>query len=227
MKAQTLTPPLVMRYMTFARVPAQPIRGAVLYQDGVLRATDEMPWMPFRAVEHFSINPISFEWDAWIRQNAVLRIRVCDHYKRGRGASDAKLGGVLRIASQGGTQQLAEASLVRFLAESAWLPTLMADPRIAWETVAERAARATLTDGAISASVIFGFAQNGSIATASAQRYREVGGRQVLTSWRGHYADYSVIDGMMVPTTAWVEWIPPESTVAVWRARITKAQYSF
>ncbi len=220
-------PQSVLRYLSFARVSQRKIRSAVLRQEGSLRGTGDAPWMHFRATERFSTGSIGFAWDAWIRQHQVLPIRVRDSYGNGCGFSAVSLFGIVNIASRGGTPQVAQASLLRFLAESAWIPTFLSDSRIEWESIDDRTARATLADCGARVSADLGFADTGEIVTVGAQRYREVGRRQILTPWRGSYSDYAVIDGMMVPERARVEWVLPEGALEVWRGRLLTARYSF
>lgn len=88
------------------------------------------------------------------------------------------------------------------------------------------ASRATLSDSGVTVSADVTFADTGEIVTVSAQRYRNVGGGQILTPWCGHYSDYVLIEGMMVPQAAYVEWIPPEGMLEDWRGGLVKARYT-
>lgn len=180
--------------------------------------------MIFTATERFTLDPLAFRWEASVCRG-FLRISVRDMYERGRGASIAKLFGLIPLGSQSATPQVNEASLVRMLAESPWIPTLLRDERIAWEEVSSQALRATLTDGGVRASATITFAAEGEIAAVDALRYRDVRGAQVLTPWRGRFKEYEPMNGMLLPLRAYVEWIPPEGAVEVWRGRITGASF--
>ena len=58
-------------------------------------------------------------------------------------------------------------------------------------------------------------------------RYRDVGGTPILTRWSGRYGAYARIHGMMIPTTAEVEWAPHDGKFAVWRGHVATADYVF
>ena len=198
----------------------------MLEQRGQLRATAEGSWTPFSATETFGTQPISLYWRAFVRQNPAVFLTVSDSYENGHGASAAKLYGVIPLGTQRGTPEVDSASLLRFLAESPWLPTMMGDPRIVWNAGDERSARATLRDGGNAVSADFTFGESGEVTSVTALRYRDVNGTPVLTPWRGHFADYEPIERMMIPTTARVEWMPAEGAFEVWRGHITDARYT-
>jgi hypothetical protein len=218
-------PPLVARYLQFACASQRTLTNAMLMQQGVMRADRANPWMPFTAMERFTIDPIGFRWVAWAQQGAFVRVRVSDAYKNGRGASNAKLFGFFTVGSQRPGPELNEASLLRYLAESAWIPPLLGDSRIEWQELSANRLQATLRDDITTASVTFTFGENAQIQTVEAQRYRDVHGAPVLTPWRGHFDDYEPMDVFVIPRTARVEWLPSQGPVEVWRGRIIDARY--
>jgi hypothetical protein len=121
---------------------------------------------------------------------------------------------------------MASASLVRYLAEAAWLPTaLVPSEAVVWQAIDDARARVTLTDRGTSATVDVAFGERGEIERVSANRFRDVHGTPVLTTWAGRFMEYARIDGMMIPTAAEVAWIIAGEPVPVWRGRIVKAEY--
>jgi hypothetical protein len=218
-------PEPVARYLRFALASSRAISGATLHQRGALRDSADARWMPFSAVERFSIEPVGFRWIAWIRPSPLLALRVCDAYQHGRGASNASLFGLVSVGSQRGSRAINEASLVRFLAESPWIPPLLASSRIQWQTCDARTARASLSDSGHTVAVDFTFGDAGEITRVSTQRYRAVGKESVLTPWRGYFTDYEPMDGMMIPGSARVEWAPPSGRFEVWRGQIVDARF--
>lgn len=194
-------------------------------QEGALRADRESPWMPFLAMERFTVHPVAFRWVAWARRGSFVRVRISDRYENDQGGSSAKLFGLITIASQHGTREVNEASLARYLAESAWIPPMLRDPRFSWQELEPQKFRATLRDATTTASVDITFAETGEIRLVETQRYRDVRGTPVLTPWRGRYEDYEPMDGFVIPRSAYVEWVPPEGAVEVWRGRIVDARY--
>jgi len=102
--------------------------------------------------------------------------------------------------------EAASASLVRYLAEAAWLPTaLLPSENLTWAPIDDRSARATLTDATTRVSLDVHFGAQGEIVSVSTLRHRDENGVLVLTPWGGRYRDYTSIQGMMIPMAADVE----------------------
>ncbi len=222
-------PEPVARYFRFALTAGQPlIRRARLEQIGTMRSDADKSWAPFSAVEHFSVRPPGFVWDASMPVAPLVSLHVRDSYFRGEGASEAKIAGLISLGALRGTPEAASASLIRYLAEATWLPTtLLPSENLAWAPIDHSTARATLTDGSTAVSIDVHFGVRGEIASISTMRHRYVNGVLVLTPWGGRYRDYTSIQGMMIPMAAEVEWILPDGPAAVWRGRITVADYEF
>lgn len=220
-------PPLVERYLRFACASTRNIASARLQQSGTLRAERHDAWTRFTATEHFTLDPIAFRWDAWVASGPLMRVRVRDGYERRAGSSGAWLFGVFPIGVQRASARLNEASLVRFLAESVWIPPMLRNSQIQWQELQTQKLRATLRDGATAVSVDFTFAESGEISQAETERYREVHGTLVLTPWRGYFEEYEPINGMMVPRSAHVQWITSDGPIDVWRGRIASAVFAY
>lgn len=222
-------PRAVARYFAYAFAMNQRrIREAHLRQDGLMRGDARSAWRSFTATEAFSTEPIAFTWDAAMGVAPLLSVRVRDRYRQGRGSSEARILGVIPLAAQRGTPESASASLLRYLAETPWLPTaLLPSGGLAWTELSTDRARATLTDAGVTVSCDFSFDRGGAIAGVTAMRHRDVGGRPVLTRWSGAYSAYERLDGMLIPTRAEVSWSPPDGEFAVWRGRIADARYVY
>lgn len=223
-------PAPVMRYLRFALSPSQRrIRAAWMRWSGEIRQAAGQPWQPFQAQQHVQVEPPGFAWDARVPVAPLVDVRVLDAYAAGEGRSVARLGGLVGVGGQGGTRQVAQASLMRWLGEAPWYPAaLLPGERLGWEARGEDTAVATLVDGGLSVSVEFRFGEDGRILECSALRWRDVGGATpVLTPWGGRYFDWQRVDGMMIPMSAEVWWAPPEGELVVWRGRIERIAHAF
>ena len=222
-------PAPVVRYFEFALTEGQPlIRTATLRQTGILRAAADAPWSPLSAVEYFSVQPHGFVWDARCRMAPLLSVRIRDSYISGAGASEARFAGVIRLGHKRDTPEVASASLVRYLAEAAWVPTtLLPREGLTWTEVDHTTARATLTDLETTVSIDVQFGEHGGIERISTMRYREINGDLVLTPWIGYFREYAELAGMMIPMAAEVQWDLPEGALTVWHGRILTAEYQF
>jgi hypothetical protein len=99
---------------------------------------------------------------------------------------------------------------------------------VRWEPVDGTSARATLTDGANSATLVFRFDTSGLIASVrAAARGRTVQGKVVPTPWEGRWRNYEVREGTRVPTEGEVAWLLPEGAKPYWRGRISRLVYEF
>jgi hypothetical protein len=204
-----LLPAPVARYFAFALRDGQPlIRSATLRQTGILRASADATWIPFSAVEHFTARSPGFVWDARCRMAPLVSIRIRDSYIGGAGASEAGLAGLIPFGRQRDTPEVAAASLVRYLAEAAWIPAaLLPDEGITWTAVDHTTARATLTDLETTVSIDVQLGEHGGIERISTMRYRDVNGSLVLTPWIGYFRDYAWTQGLMIPSSPWLNQI--------------------
>jgi hypothetical protein len=222
-------PAPVRRYFQFALAPGQgTIVRARVRQDGVMRSGHRDQWQAFTARQTFSTNPAGFVWAAELRAVPLVPIRIRDEYIAGGGASEASLGGLIRLAGARGTPEVTSASLLRYLAEAALIPTaLLPDAGVRWTSIDARHALATLTDEGTTVSMRAEFGERGEIIGIVATRERAIEGRFVPTPWFVHFHGYSRFDGMMIPTSAEVEWRPPGAAVSVWRGHVLGAEYDF
>lgn len=216
-------PAPVRRYFQFALTPGRPLpRRARLTQQGEFLSRPDGSWAPFAAVEHFSVTPPGFVWDASIRIAPLVAVRVRDSYLAGEGAMLGRLGGLVPVVDVRGGPEITQAALQRYLAEAVWLPSaLLPDAGVVWTAVDDVTARATLGDRGTTAWIEFRFGSRGEVVGTSTERYRLVDGRQVLTPWVGRFWDYERVEGMMVPREGEVAWVPPEGRLPYWRGRVT------
>lgn len=224
-------PAPVARYLALALVPGQPlIRRARVGHAGTFQARPGR-WSAFTSVEHASVRPPGFVWDATIRMLPVLPVRVRDGYARGEGAMRAAVAALVPVVRQRGTREIAESSLQRWLAEAPWFPTALLPGRagagVSWAAMDGRTARATIVDHGVTATVDFHFGEGGEIVRTSADRYRDVDGTPVRTPWVGHFHAWRRVDGMLVPMAGDAAWITPEGPLPYWRGRVVRAAYEW
>lgn len=179
-------------------------------------------------MQHYSVDPPGFVWDARIDMVPVAGVRVRDSYLDGRAAMEGRVAGLIPVVSQEGSDELAAGALHRFLAEAAWLPTaLLPRDGLWWTAVDDSTARVTLIDSGITVSLHVHFGSAGEIVRVEAERYRDVDGKGVLTPFVGRFSEYAEIDGMRIPMAGEVEWILPEGRLSYWSGRVDQVEYSF
>jgi hypothetical protein len=172
-------PAPVARYFAFALPEWQPrIATARIRSEGEWRLGSDASWSSFDAEQHFTVAPPGFLSDAALRMMPLIPVRVRDSYIAGRGQMLGRLGGVATVVSEGGTPDMAESVLARWLGEAAWFPTaFLPGEGLTREPVDDSTARATLTDGAVRVGGDLHFAPTGETTGMTAMRYGDVGGR--------------------------------------------------
>jgi hypothetical protein len=119
--------------------------------------------------------------------------------------------------------------LLRFFGESPWYPTaLLPSQGVTWQAVDAHAARATMSDGALTVSLLIGFNEAGMIETVYAEaRGRTVKGRLVQTPWQGRFWHYQDCAGMQLPFSAEVAWMLRDGAAPYWRADLMSITHTF
>jgi hypothetical protein len=219
-------PAPVARYFAFALGSEAPVRVARVVHAGTFRTRPGGRASPFTSIQTVSVRPRGFVWDATIAMMPVVPVRIRDTYVGGTGGIEGRVGGLVPVVDQSGTPELAAGALARWLGEAVWLPSaLLPGDGLAWEAIDDRAARATLTDRGTRVSMVAHFGPAGGIERITADRYRDVDGRGVLTPWIIELGEYTRTGGMMVPMTGSVAWELPEGRFEYWNARIVDVAY--
>ncbi|MDQ3255309.1 MAG: hypothetical protein M3R15_15660, partial [Acidobacteriota bacterium] len=218
----------VARYFRFALKDGQPlIRTARIRHEGEFNLNDK--WIPFASTQDSSAHPPGFVWDADMRMNQLMNVRVRDGYVAGRGSMTAKVLSLVTMMDAHDDPKLDAGALQRYLAEAAWLPTaLLPNENLKWTAIDDRKALATLSDSGTTVSLEFSFNETGEITGVFAlERFREVNGEYKLFPWAGRFWNYQEKDGMMIPMEGEVEWQMPEGNAPYWKGQIVEAQYDF
>jgi hypothetical protein len=198
-------------------------QGAWLRQKGEMRFSPEKAWMPFHAEQWFPGAGIDFQWKAWVRMSALVRARVTDSFKDGKGSLTAAAFGFVPVArSRGPATDKGEA--IRGLAEFPWRPFAFGEASsLTWESTGTNELRARFADASTRAVVLFEADSAGQVQSAfAADRPRIVNGKVTETAWSGTFGSYRAWDGVRVPTVAEAAWLLPEGPFTYWRGRVTE-----
>lgn len=226
-------PAPVARYFAFALPHGyRRIRAASIRWSGEFRTRPGRAWVPFTAVQDITSMPPGFVWDAQMRMLPLVPVHVRDSYRAGFAVMLGRIGGLVPVVDRRGTPELAQSALARWLGEAVWFPTALlpgdtAGRSVKWAAVNDTTARATVTDGATSASATFHFEADGALTSMSALRYRDVNGRDVPTPFDAQYRSFARREGFMVPMHAEVAWLLPEGRHAYWRGHPRRISYEF
>jgi hypothetical protein len=221
-------PAPVQRFFKTVLKDGQAMVTAVkLSQQGQFNLNEtESKWSPFTATQLVTTQRLGFDWDARIQMAPGVSAFVHDTYLLGEGSLHASLLGLFTVAKMSGAPENNQGELLRFFAEALWYPTaLLPSQGVRWEAIDDNSARATLTDGATTASAVFQFNADGTIATFRADaRYRD---KLTAMPWGGRFWDYAVRDGMLIPLEGEVGWEYLEGMRLYFKGKTTEISYEF
>jgi hypothetical protein len=222
-------PAPVARYFRATLKEGQPfIRTARMQQQGEFWMKGK--WIPFTSEQYFSATPPGMIWDADMRMNPLLNVRVRDSYVAGQGSMQVKLLALMPVVNELGGAELKAGALLRYLAEAVWLPTaLLPSDHMQWSAIDEQRALATLTDSGLSVSLEFRFNDAGEIISfyTPGRYYREDDGSNVLQPWAGYQRAYEERSGMRIPLEGGVEWQLPNGRLPYCKLKIIGIEYEF
>lgn len=224
-------PAPVQRYFSTVLTPGQAIvTAATLEHTGRfnLSPTGEQ-WKPFTSRQRVIVHRPGFLWDARIALAPGVSVRVHDSYADGEGLLHAAVFGLFSVADLRGGGELARGELMRFFAEAAWYPTaLLPSQGVRWTAVDGHSAKATLTDGALSITLLFRFDASGLMTSMRAEARGRIVGNEVSSApWEGTWANHQRVDGMTVPLSGEVAWLLPEGRKTYWRGTVTSLNHEW
>jgi hypothetical protein len=221
-------PDPVQRFFRTVLKDGQAIVAVVkLSQQGQFNMNEnKAKWSPFTATQLVMTQRLGFDWDARIQMVPGVNAFVHDTYLLGEGSLHASLLGLFTVAKMHGAPENNQGELLRYFAEATWYPTaLLPSQGVLWDAINDTSARATLTDGATTVSLVFQFNAEGAIATCRAEaRYRD---KLTAMPWVGRFWEYSVRNGMLIPLEGEVGWEYPEGTRLYFKGRTTEIHYEF
>ena len=224
-------PAPVQRYFRIALTDGMPMVARVdLQHSGSMNmSATSAQWKPFTSDQQVVTRQPGFDWNGRINMMPGVAVLVHDAYVAGEGSLRAALLGLITVADMRGTDDLAKGELIRFFAEAAWYPTaLLPSQGVNWEAVDTHSSRATLVDGAVTATLHFNFNETGEIETIRANaRGRTIAGRIVPTPWQGRFWNYQDRGGMRVPINGEVAWLLPDGAQPYWRGEVTAIAHEF
>ena len=224
-------PAPVRRYFEWALTHGQPIiRSVELTQTGTFNLSLIRPqWKSFTAGQQVTTARPGFVWDAVILMFPAVSVRVVDAYIAGEGMLRPAILGLFPLGAVQGKGEIARGELMRYFAEAVWYPTaLLPSQGVIWQAVDDSSARATISDGEVSLTLLFRFGADGLVAEVHADaRGGMVGNTVVMMPWDCRMSEYRRQDGMQVPFLGEVVWQTPQGERSYYRGRITRLTYSF
>jgi len=136
-----------------------------------------------------------------------------------------KLLGLFKIADARGPE-LDQGTLLRYLNEGIWFPTVYLEDYIRWEAIDSVSTRATMSYGEVTASAVLHFNELGQVTNFVAERYMEEKGEYRLETWSTPIGEYREMNGMMVLVSGEAIWHLESGDFPYIRLEITDIEYN-
>jgi hypothetical protein len=202
-------PAPVRRYLeAVGALRHRPVKAVRLRHGGTLRTSLEKDaWVPIQGQQYFSADPPGFVWWGRARMAPGVWMDARDRVVGGEGNMWVTVASTLTVVDARG-KELDEGALHRLLGEMTWFPTAFLDPRhVRWTPVDDAHADATLRVGGREVTARWEFGPDGLPLRFSAERFRDVNGKGVLTPFVGESSDWREVDGLRVPFRVEATWI--------------------
>lgn len=204
-------PPPVVRYVRRSGAVGRPrVRDLRARWVGRIRATPEDGWMSFTAVQHNTVDEPArfFLMDA---RKGGLPVDVLHDYRGATATMEGRLLSLLPIVHASGPE-MDRGETVTVLNDLCLLaPGALADPRIRWEAVDDRTARATCTVGSVTVGATLVFDDDDRLVDfVSDDRFAMTGDGYAAWRWSTPVSRYHDVRGRHVFRRGEGRWHPPD-----------------
>ncbi|HXV34282.1 MAG TPA: DUF6544 family protein [Gaiellaceae bacterium] len=215
-------PAPVQRWLRWSRAGGAALPATVrLLQQGEFRAGEKRGWAPFRAEQYFTLDPPGFLWRVRLRLAPLLSVTGRDRWVDGDASMRMRLLGLVPVVNASGPA-LAQGAMLRWLGETIWFPQAVLSPRIAWETVDDESARASLTAGGQTAGETFVFDAEGRPVELRADRFNDA--RKAILPWVNRNEEFGELGGLRVPVAGEALWAYENRESPYIRWRVTRLE---
>ncbi|WP_369017274.1 hypothetical protein QBE54_05870 [Thermatribacter velox] len=196
-----------------------------LKQRGLIRTTEEQPWMSARAEQYFTVDNPGFLWKVRVKVNPFLFLVGRDKYFKGKGNMLIKLLAFINVVNAQG-REIDQGTMLRYLGEIVWFPSAALNDYVEWQAIDDRSARAIMTYGGITAQAVFSFNENGDVVGFSCKRYMTRNGRYSLEDYSAKLEAHKEFEGIRVPTKGEVSWKLESGDFTYYKLEITDLEYN-
>ncbi|TDA65871.1 MAG: hypothetical protein D9V47_12290 [Clostridia bacterium] len=220
-------PEIVQKWLKNSNVLGKErVRSVRLKQRGVIRAKEGQPWMPFEAVQYYTVDKPGFIWSVRAKAAPLINLVGRDRYYDGSAHMLIKLLSLMTVVDGRG-DEINQGSLLRFLSEIMWFPTAALSEYIKWEPVDKDSAKATMSYKGATASGVFTFSEQGDAIHFVAKRYYSAAdGGYSLETWSGAASDHRGFGGIRIPAKAEVMWNLETGDFSYWKGEVTEIEYN-
>ncbi|MEQ8908942.1 MAG: hypothetical protein RIC95_07105 [Vicingaceae bacterium] len=220
-------PSIVQRWLiNSGTVGKSPVSNVHVVQELKLKMKPEQPeWNNGIAEQYFTVQPPAFNWNINTEMNSILTVVGRDKFEDGKGEMTIKLLSLIPVANAKNHEKVNQATLQRYLAETAWFPSTSLSPYIRWEHLSENSAKATMEFKGAKGSGVFHFDEKGIFKKFVAMRYQDSNAEDP-TEWTVIATRTEERNGIKIPIECEASW-KLESDKWTWlKLKITDIQYN-
>lgn len=191
-------PPIVQKYFYYSQVIGQPRPQSFgFFARGRLRDSSTSNWMNVESRQYNRLNSLA---RVYYIEVLGIPMKGIDSMIEGRGRMEIQLLGFLKVADAQGSE-MDEAGLTTFLNDLVFCPSAYFSVPVQWEQIGENQAQLSLENQGIVVSALLTFSQEGSLINwESSNRYASIKDDYLPDHWSTHYYEYTMLQGMMIPT---------------------------
>ncbi len=219
-------PAIVQKWLYRSQaVGKEDVQVVRLMQKGEMKTQPDGRWIPFGAEQYNTLVNPGFIWQTRIQMMPLVSVVGRDKYIQGHGNMLIKALGLFPVADAKGPA-IDQGSLLRNLAEICWFPAAALREYIQWEPLDSLSAKATMTNGGISASGIFRFTPAGDMESFEAKRYYDRKEGATLEDWLVTMKGYKVFNGVRIGHQSEVTWKLKTGDYTWLKLEITEIHYN-
>ena len=219
-------PEPVQRSLRWCGAIGEPIPTAVIVrQEGRIRSSRDARWLPFKAVEEYSVEPPEFVWNASLKIAGLTLGRARDSLVAGRGSMKVRLLGAFTVVDAAGPE-MDQGTLLRWLNETMWFPAVWATDAIGWQPIDGTSALGSITIGDLTVQAEFEFDDVGRFVGFRADRYYADGTEFVLRPWSTPIDSHASFGGLELPASGHGVWALPDGDFEYVQIRATDISYT-
>jgi hypothetical protein len=132
----------------------------------------------------------------------------------------------LKTIADASGPEIDQGALLRYLAETMWVPTAVLSDHIGWEHIDSHSAIATMKYAGVYASGGFTFNDKGEITEFTAERYGDFDGKCRMETWLAKATDYKEFNGFIALSKGRITWKLKTGDFERYRFEVKEMEYN-
>lgn len=223
----SVLPIAVQNWLRASGIMGKPfIVSGEISQQLTMQLKPEQKNMKATAFQFTNASNPGFIWVVQTNSNAFMWFCGRDKFSNSKGEMLIKLFSLFTVVDEQG-KTMDEAALQRYLGEMVWFPSLALNQNITWEALNDSSAKATMNYMGTTGSGIFTFNAMGEVTRFSAMRFKDHHPSAQRMEWIIEVEDYSIFDGIKVPTKLAATWMLPTRKWTWLRMEVNDLHYQY